>query len=277
MLPVRSASAKQPTESPPGEKRPGDQKPGDKQPDKQPDEQQPAAGKPEKDKPADANGEDKKAAAEQAAAAELAKAAAAVNAPPLAAAPAAPGQPAAQPPAAQAPAAQPPAAVLAGEPVEVEISAPLAEDSAELASVRQSLADSLQKQGLSAAEVELFMDRAAPAIFKAKELIVVCRLSAEAIEERLPLATYPAARKTVRTALLVLRNVDPKLKDDVNRLLANLGAADYADREAAEKRLLELGRLAVPALKAALKSPDAEVQFRAERLLLTQNEKVDGT
>ena len=73
--------------------------------------------------------------------------------------------------------------------------------------------------------------------------------------------------------------VRPPLDDqhDVERLVTNLGAADYAERETAEKRLLELGRLAVPALKSALKSSDAEVQFRAERLLLAQNEKVDGT
>jgi hypothetical protein len=46
-------------------------------------------------------------------------------------------------------------------------------------------------------------------------------------------------------------------------------------REAAEKRLLELGRLAVPALKVALKSSDLEVAFRAERILLAQNEKLE--
>jgi hypothetical protein len=157
------------------------------------------------------------------------------------------------------------------------MSPPLAEGDAELAEARQSLTAALQQQGFSAAEVELFMDRAAPAIFAAQETVVVCRLPPDAVEERLPLVTYPGARKTVRTALVVLRNVDPKLKDDVNRLVKDLGAADYAAREAADKRLSELGRLAVPALKAALKSPDVEVQRRAEQLLLTQGEKVDGT
>ena len=157
------------------------------------------------------------------------------------------------------------------------MSAPLGEDAPEIAAARKELANSLKKQGLTEAEVELFMGRAAPAIFGAHETIVVCRLPAETIEERLPLVTYPAALKTVRTALVVLRNVDPKLKDDVNKLVTDLGAADYTKREAASTRLLQLGRLAVPALKAALKSPDVEVQFRAENLLLDQGEKVDGT
>jgi len=255
LLPAQSASAKQPTES----------KPADKNPES----------KGEDEKPADAKVEDKKAAAaQQAAAVELAKAAAAVKTALVkvaggdAAQPSAPAQPA----AAQAPAAQ-----LAGDPVDVEMSAPLGKDAPEMAAAQKELADSLKKQGLTEAEVELFMERAAPSIFGAKETIVVCRPPAEMIEERLPLVTYPAALKTVRTALVVLRNVDPKLKEDVNKLVTNLGAADYAEREAASTRLLQLGRLAVPALKAALKSPDIEVQFRAEKILLDQGEKVDGT
>jgi hypothetical protein len=255
LLPAKSVSAKQPTESKPADKKSENGQGADK-------------------KPADAKQEDKKAAAEQAAAAQLAKAATAVKTALVkvaggnAAQPATPGQPAAD----QAPAAQ-----LAGDPVEVEMSAPLADDAQNLAAARKELANGLKKQGLSEAELALFMDRAAPAIFGAEETIVVCRLPAEMIEERLPLVTYPAALKTVRTALVVLRNVDPKLKEDVNRLVTNLGAADYAQREAASTRLMQLGRLAVPALKAALKSPDVEVQFRAEKILLDQGEKVDGT
>jgi hypothetical protein len=255
LLPAKSVSAKQPTESKPAEKKPESAPSDDK-------------------KSADPKLEEEKAAEQKAAATELAKAAAAVKTALVkvaggdAAQPAAPAQPA----AAQAPAAQ-----LAGDPVDVEMSAPLGKDSPEMAAAQKELADSLKKQGLTEAEVSLFMDRAAPAIFGAKETIVVCRLPAEMIEERLPLVTYPASLKTVRTALVVLRNVDPKLKEDVNKLVTDLGAADYAEREAASTRLLKLGRLAVPALKEALKSPDVEVQFRAEKILLDQGEKVDGT
>ncbi|HEV7221897.1 MAG TPA: hypothetical protein VGN42_04300 [Pirellulales bacterium] len=239
-----------------------------------PTEAKPAAPKSDEKKPAEAKPEGKAEAkseeAQPAAAAAVANAAT-----PAAATPSAPGAA----PAAKETAAAKQAAIdaQAGAPVEVEMSAPLADGSPELGEARQSLAEGLKQQGLTEAEVELFMDRAAPAIFGAKEMIVVCRLPGDAVEERLPLVTYPAAIKTVRTALLVLRNIDPKIKDDVERLVANLGATDYAEREAAEKRLGELGRLAVPALKEALKSSDAEVQFRAERLLLAQNEKVDGT
>lgn len=255
LLPTKAVSAQKPTESKPAGKKPADANAADKTPAETPKaettEEKPAEAKPAQPPVP--------AAPQPVAATAVANIAAPTAGGPSA--PAAPKEPAA----------------VAGDPVDVEMSAPLADDAPELAAARNSLAESLKQQGLSEAEVELFMDRAAPAIFGAKETIVVCRAPAEMIEERLPLVTYPAARKTVRTALVVLRNVDPKLKDDVNRMVTNLGAAEYAEREAAYKRLMELGRLAAPALKAALKSPDVEVQYRAEWLLLSQGEKVDGT
>ncbi len=54
----------------------------------------------------------------------------------------------------------------------------------------------------------------------------------------------------------------------------NLGAADFRSREAAEKELLGLGEYAVPAVKRAAASPDAEVVRRAEALLAKLKEKL---
>jgi hypothetical protein len=273
LLPAKAASAQKPTESKPTESKPTETKPDEKKPAETkpegalPETKQAEEKKPVEETPKEAPAEEKKTDAKPA---EKKQAAA-----PAAAAPSTPNPPTAAKEPAAAKTAD--AAANAGPPVDVEMSALLADGAAELNDARLALADGLKQQGLTEAEVELFMERAAPAIFGAKEMIVVCRLPGDAIEERLPLVTYPAAVKTVRTAVLVLRNIDPKIKNDVERLVTNLGAADYAERETAEKRLLELGRLAVPALKSALKSSDAEVQFRAERLLLAQNEKVDGT
>ena len=55
--------------------------------------------------------------------------------------------------------------------------------------------------------------------------------------------------------------------DEVSRLVAQLGDADYDARERAEKRLVELGQAAVAALTGAADSEDAEVQRRARRAL----------
>jgi hypothetical protein len=178
------------------------------------------------------------------------------------------------------PVAQPAPAAASPQPtvvpsVELAMSAPVARDSAEVAEARDALKGGLLKAGLTEKEAELLLARGEGSIFDTKEMIVVYRLPPDAIEERLPLVCYPSPRKTVRAAVVLVRNLDPKLTDEVGRLVGELGNDKYPMREAAEKRLLELGRLAVPALKVALKSSDLEVAFRAERILLAQNEKLE--
>lgn len=276
LAPAKPADSK-PADSKPAEtdknegfatEAPKSQQPESGPPEKKAAEEKPAEEKPAEEKPADAtpaNAPAEKVAAKQPAAASQAAAA--------------PGAPAAaQPaPAAAAPAATKQPALLPG--VDVEMSQPLAKDSDELKAVGESLAASLKHVGLTEKETELLLDRGLGKLVETKEMLVLFRLPPDAIEERLPLVAYPAPRKTIRTALVLVRNLDPKIKDEVQKLIAELGAEKYSVREAAEKRLLELGRLAVPALKEAAKpaNKDLEVVFRAERILLAQNEKLEGT
>src|SRR3954469_13025186 len=58
----------------------------------------------------------------------------------------------------------------------------------------------------------------------------------------------------------------PELKQ-ATELVKQLGHARYAVREAAAKKLLELGPAAVPALTAGTESPDEEVRNRSRALL----------
>jgi hypothetical protein len=159
--------------------------------------------------------------------------------------------------------------------VEVVMSAPLPQDAAELAAARNDLVQSLVAAGLTQAEAELAVSLVANAVFESPELVVLARLPQTAVDEKLPLVFYPAAAKTVRVPLLLVRKVDPRIKDEVQQLVAQLGSPMYALREAADKRLRELGRLAIPALKECLTSPDLEVVLRAERMLLALNESID--
>ena len=81
----------------------------------------------------------------------------------------------------------------------------------------------------------------------------------------------------MRVPLVLVRNVDPQLQRGMEALVKQLGDDDYNTRESAEKRLVEMGRLAIPLLKDALKSPDPEVVFPRQRMLLLQNESIDGS
>lgn len=55
--------------------------------------------------------------------------------------------------------------------------------------------------------------------------------------------------------------------EDTLALVKKLGSEDYAVREDAQRKLVEMGEKAVPALEEALKSEDLEVRLRAGRAL----------
>ncbi len=132
----------------------------------------------------------------------------------------------------------------------------------------------LTAAGMTEGEVELLHSLYAKHFFDSNEVQLVLRLSSEALDEITPLAVEPETAKVKRVALMVGRKVDPRLREDVQKLIANLGDASYAQRENAEKRLKDLGRLAIPNLKEALKNKDLEVVMRAERLLLGHKEQL---
>jgi hypothetical protein len=55
--------------------------------------------------------------------------------------------------------------------------------------------------------------------------------------------------------------------DDPAELVKKLGSDDYAAREEAQQKLVDMGEKAIPALEEALKSDDLEVRLRAGRAL----------
>ncbi len=157
--------------------------------------------------------------------------------------------------------------------VEVTLSAPLPIDSPEAAAQTvAALSERLTNTGLAAQEVELFLAHYGPLFFEDEALVVGCRLDPAAIDEKVALSVFPLPTKTVRVAMVLVRNADPQMGDEIERLIAQLGDTRFARREAAQKRLLELGPLAFPSLNKALANDDLEVVIRAERILLQQNQ-----
>ena len=55
--------------------------------------------------------------------------------------------------------------------------------------------------------------------------------------------------------------------DEIHRLIIQLGSEDFEQREAAANRLRRIGKPALPHLKAARESPDAEIASRARVLI----------
>ena len=163
--------------------------------------------------------------------------------------------------------AAPTASATPNTPPETVVDVPLSDvlklDSDEY---RQRTAAELRKRvvaaGLSEAETDLLLSLQSSYFFDSDDIQVLFRFSPQALDELAPLTVEPETAKVKRVALLVARRVDPRLREDVDKLIQELGAAAFTTREQAEEKLRVLGRLAVPKLKEALKNTDLEVVLR---------------
>lgn len=165
--------------------------------------------------------------------------------------------------------------VIAGPPVKLLMSQPLkANDPSYKEMTHDTLARRLAAQGLREDIARFMLDQYSQALFEPGELVVLCHLSREAVDDAVLLDVFPAPRKFVRVALVLVHGVDPRLQDRARALVHELGDSLPKTREAAERKLFELGSVAVPALEDALAEKDTEIVFRAERLLLRLNRPV---
>ena len=85
--------------------------------------------------------------------------------------------------------------------------------------------------------------------------------------KRISLFVLPLVLAAVAFAQDTKTKPDPPKQADLPDLIKKLGDDDYAVREAATKKLIELGDKARPELDQALKSDDLEVRLRAGRAL----------
>jgi hypothetical protein len=159
--------------------------------------------------------------------------------------------------------------VIEGPPVKLVMSQPRKPSEPSYGELtRDALARRLAGQGLREDLVQILLAQYSKALFEPGELVVLVHLTRDAIDEAALLDVFPAPKKTVRTALLVVHGVDPRLQDRARVLVQQLGDSSYKVREAAEAKLTELGPVAVPVLEDALINKDVEIVVRAERLLL---------
>jgi hypothetical protein len=165
--------------------------------------------------------------------------------------------------------------VIEGPPIKLVMSQPRkGSDTSYRELTHDALARRLAGQGLRDDIVQLILAQYGQQLFEPAELIVLAHFSREAIDEAVVLDVFPTPKKMVRTALLVVHGVDPRLQDRARIFVKQLGDPSYKVRETAEAKLQALGPVAVPVLEDALIDKDVEIVVRAERLLLRLNRSV---
>ena len=160
--------------------------------------------------------------------------------------------------------------------VEITMSEPVAAGSRMLQEAQDRLRKGIVGAGLTEEEASLMLSIASKSIVESEDMVAVLRLPSSTADTLFPLEIEPKPSKIVRVPLLLMRNIDPQYKNQLDALIAGLGADAYTEREEAEKRLIKLGPIAVPHLKKAIKNTDAEIAFRAERILLDLREPITG-
>jgi hypothetical protein len=166
-------------------------------------------------------------------------------------------------------------AAIEGPPVKLTLSQPLKPDHPSYRELtRDSYTRRLTRQGLREEVQSTLLDQYGKALFTPNELIVLVHFSREALDEVVLLDVFPETKKFVRSALLVMHGVDPRLQDRARALVKKLGDKAPKVRETAESQLFALGPVVVPVLEDALRDDDLEIVFRAERLLLKLNRQV---
>jgi hypothetical protein len=173
----------------------------------------------------------------------------------------------------KAPAAPPKPA--GGPPVEIAMAPPVVGDGWIDAALKD-LAAKLVAQGLQPDEAALCAESCRDSLARATDLVAIVRLPASALDRYAGLDIAPDPRRIVRTRLLVIRNLDPAAKGEIEGLIGKLGDADYEVRSAAELKLGDLGSVAWPNLRAALKNTDLEIVWRIERILLKQKQPLEA-
>lgn len=121
--------------------------------------------------------------------------------------------------------------------------------------------------GVSAADQDVILKILAKNALDPKRLTAIYRMDPAELDRILTLEVVPQPRKVARIALVVIRGIDPMIRTELDRWVAQLGDRAWEKREAAMAEIRKIGIPAKPALEQATKDKDLEVVFRAEQLL----------
>lgn len=152
-------------------------------------------------------------------------------------------------------------------------------DAASPATLTQALtpiAEMLTSRGYNAQEIELALGMIASAGFDKSSMSLVYVLPVGEIDEHIRLQIKPMPDKVIRTAIVVVNNVDPDLSSVVNALLDDLGSDQWLKRDRAQRELAALGQAAIKKIQQLKSNKDPEIAFRARQILDEYDWKMNG-
>ena len=129
--------------------------------------------------------------------------------------------------------------------------------------------DRLAATGLAPIDTDLILDILAKYAIEPGRLTAVYMLDRAQMDDLLPEEVVPQPAKIARVGLVVVRNIDPEINQEIADLVKQLGDDEWSKRETAQKKLVTFGRAAKNAVEKASRDKDMEVVWRAEAILRT--------
>lgn len=149
-------------------------------------------------------------------------------------------------------------------------------DRSSLAQTLTPIKELLKQRGYNAQEIGLAVDMIGAAGFDKSGMSLVYVLPVGAIDEHIELIITPEPDQTIRTAIIVVNNVDPDLGSQVQALIADLDSDQWIKRDRAQRQLTALGQAAIKQVQPLRNSKDPEIAFRARQILDAYDWKMGG-
>ncbi len=127
--------------------------------------------------------------------------------------------------------------------------------------------DRLAATGLPPTDSNLIQAILAKYALDPGQLTAVYMLDQKQMDDLIPEEVVPTPVKTVRVGLVIVRNIDPSINEEITALITQLGDDEWSKREEAQKKLATFGHAARSAIEKASHSKDMEVVWRSEAIL----------
>ena len=146
----------------------------------------------------------------------------------------------------------------------------------ELTQALGPLKELLKQRGYNEQEIALAVDMIGAAGFDKAGMSLVYVLPVGVIDEHIKLLVTPEPDQVIRTAIIVVNNVDPGLGSQIEALIADLGSEQWIKRDRAQRELTALGQAAIKQVQPLKNSDDPEIAFRARQILDAYDWKMSG-
>jgi Polysaccharide biosynthesis/export protein len=158
----------------------------------------------------------------------------------------------------------PPATGPSGPAMKLALASDAASDPKQLLAAWK---DRLAATGLPPTDTNLIQSILAKYALDPGQLTAVYMLDQKQMDDLIPEEVVPTPAKTIRVGLVIVRNIDPSINEEITALIAQLGDDEWSKREEAQKKLATFGHAARSAIEKASHSKDMEVVWRSEAIL----------